>query len=69
MRDCAEVRQEILQIGDLIWILDGARNLNDLIIGLAYGTPYHKWGRDWTWFVLVEGDIRKYKGWRLERIY
>ena len=68
MRDCAEIRQEVLQIGDLIYILDGARNITGLIVGLAYGTPYHQWERDWAWFVLVEGDIRKYKGWRLQRI-
>ena len=69
MRDCAEVRQETFEVGDLVYILDGARNMNGLIVGLASGSPYHQWGRDWSWFVLTEGAVRKYKGWRLQKIY
>ena len=55
------------QRGDLAYILSGIRHEVCLVLDVD-GSIYNKNIRDFTYTVLHRGVIKKYKGWRLEKI-
>ena len=58
---------EEIKVGQLVYISQGIKNKICLIVGIQ-GSIYTRGLINCTYTVLIDGQLKKYKGWKLQPI-